>query len=62
LKLWEILHSSCQDKLGKKLYLKEHQMGEKSKGQVNKKKPAAKSLKEKRAAKQEKKASKSNQG
>ncbi|CAB4570298.1 unannotated protein [freshwater metagenome] len=37
-------------------------MGEKSKGQVNKKKPAAKSLKEKRAAKQEKKAAKSNQG
>ncbi len=37
-------------------------MGEKSKGQVNKKKPATKSLKEKRAAKQEKKASKSNQG
>jgi hypothetical protein len=36
-------------------------MGEKSKGSVNKKKPAAKSLKEKRAAKQEKKASKSNQ-
>jgi hypothetical protein len=28
-------------------------MGEKSKGSVNKKKPAAKSLKEKRAAKQE---------
>ena len=47
---------------GKKLYLKEQQMGEKSKGSVNKKKPAAKSLKEKRAAKQEKKASKSNQG
>ena len=33
-------------------------MGEKSKGQVNKKKPAEKSLKEKRAAKQEKKANK----
>ncbi|MFM1985949.1 MAG: hypothetical protein RIS18_166 [Actinomycetota bacterium] len=37
-------------------------MGEKSKGQVNKKKPATKSLKEKRAAKQEKKASKANKG
>jgi|Laugresbdmm110sn_2_1035109.scaffolds.fasta_scaffold10897_2 hypothetical protein len=37
-------------------------MGEKSKGEVKKKKPAAKSLKEKRLAKQEKKASKSNQG
>jgi hypothetical protein len=35
-------------------------MGEKSKGQVNNKKPAAKSLKEKRAAKQEKKSNKSN--
>jgi hypothetical protein len=61
LKLWEIFHFSCQDEK-----VKTHQrsisMGEKSKGQVNKKKPAAKSLKEKRAAKQEKKASKSNQG
>lgn len=37
-------------------------MGEKSKGSVNKKKPATKSLKEKRVAKQEKKASKSNKG
>jgi hypothetical protein len=37
-------------------------MGEKSKGNVNKKKPATKSLKEKRAAKQEKKAAKANRG
>jgi hypothetical protein len=37
-------------------------MGEKSKGNVNKKKPAAKTLKEKRAAKQEKKAAKANRG
>jgi hypothetical protein len=47
---------------GKVSLVKEQYMGEKSKGSVNKKKPAAKSLKEKRAAKQEKKASKSNQG
>jgi hypothetical protein len=37
-------------------------MGEKSRGNVNKKKPAAKSLKEKRAAKAEKKAAKANKG